>query len=193
MPRLTRNATPDDAAHLTRVIDMASDGLLPTLWSEMAPPGMTGAEVGMAMVTAEDGDFSYRNGIVLEEDGTWLGGMIGYPLPATPEPIGSDIPEAFVPVQELANLVPGYWYINVVAVDPENRGRGLGAALMSEAEGRARKQGCPGLALIVAASNEEAIHVYLRAGFNERARRPFDLSVYGAEPTEALLMVKALP
>lgn len=187
-----RKATPDDAPILVRVVDMASEGVVPTLWAEMAPPNMDGIGVGRAMVAAKDGEFSYRNGFIAEHDGMKLGGLIGYVLPTTPQPVGPDIPEVFVGVEELAQLVPGHWYINFMAAVPEGRRQGVGAALLNEAEKHARNHACPGLALIVAASNENAISVYRRDGYAERARRPFDLSDFGEEPTEAVLMVKEL-
>lgn len=192
MPATVRSATPEDASLLIRVIDMASEGLIPALWDGMAPAGMDGSAVGQALVSAEDGDFSYRNGFVLEQDGPPIGGMIGYPLPITPASAGPEVPDAFVAIEELANLVPGYWYINVVAMMPEARGKGLGAALLNEAEAQARSRGCPGLALIVAATNVGAIRAYARAGYREVARRPFELGEFGMEPTEALLMTKKI-
>ena len=192
MPLTIRNATPDDAPLLVRVVDMASGGVVPMLWDEMAPSGTQGSEVGLALAAKETGDFSYRNGFIAERDGTDLGGLIGYVLPTTPQPVGPDIPEVFVGVEELAQLVPGHWYINFMATVPKGRRQGVGAALLNEAEAQARDLSCPGLALIVAASNEHAISAYGRAGYIERARRPFDLSDFGEEPTEAVLMVKGL-
>ena len=187
-----RKAMPDDAPFLVRVVDMASDGVVPSLWAEMAPPGMDGIAVGREMVAAMDGEFSYRNGFIAERDGAQLGGLIGYVLPTTPQPVGPDVPEVFVAVEELAQLVPGHWYINFMAAVPEGRRQGVGAALLNKAEEQAREGSCPGLALIVAATNETAMSVYRRAGYTERARRPFDLSCFGEEPTEAVLMVKEL-
>lgn len=190
MPLTIRKAMPDDAPLLLRIIDMASGGVVPALWTEMAPPGVDGAAVGHTLVAAEDGEFSYRNGFIAERDGVKVGGLIGYRLPTTPQPVGPDVPEVFVAIEELAHLVPGHWYINFMAVVPEGRGQGLGAALLEEAEKQARDSASPGLALIVAASNKGAISVYRRAGYTERARCPFDLSDFGEEPTEAVLMIK---
>lgn len=190
MPTKVRNATPEDVPFLISVIDMASDGLIPALWDGMAPEGLDGFAVGQALVSAEGGDFSYRHGFVLEQDGSPIGGMIGYALPTTAKPAGPEIPEAFVAIEELANFVPGYWYINVVAMIPEARSKGLGAALLNEAEAQARRHGCPGLALIVVATNVGAIHAYARAGYREVVRRSFGLEEFGMEPTEALLMTK---
>ena len=192
MPLTIRKALPKDASLLVRVVDMASDGVVPTLWAEMAPPGMDGPGVGQALVAAEDGDFSYRNGFIAERDGAELGGLIGYALPTTPQPVAPGVPEAFVGIEELAQLAPGHWYINFMAAVPEGRRQGVGASLLKEAEEQARNRSCPGLALIVAASNENAVRLYQQAGYTERARRPFDLSDFGEEPTEAVLMVKEL-
>ena len=189
---MIRKATPNDAPLLLRVIDMASDGVVPKLWAEMAPPGMDGSRVGLSLIAAENGDFSYRNGFIAESDGLEMGGQIGYALPTTPKPVGPDVPEVFVGTDKLTQLVPGHWYINFMAALPECRKQGVGAKLLNEAEEQARYRSCPGLALIVAASNESAATVYRRAGYTERARCPFDLSDFGAEPTEALLMVKEL-
>ena len=36
----------------------------------------------------------------------------------------------FVPLQELENLAPGTWYVNVLAVHPPFRGLGLGTKLL---------------------------------------------------------------
>ncbi len=192
MPLTIRKATPDDAPLLVRVVDMASEGVVPALWAEMAPEGTDASSVGHALVTAEDGEFSYRNAFIAERDGAALGGLVGYVLPTTPQPVSPDVPEAFVGIEELAHLVPGHWYINFMAAVPEGRRQGVGAALLNAAEEQARDRSCPGLALIVAASNETAMSVYERAGYTERARRPFDLSDFGEEPTEAILMVKDL-
>ena len=187
-----REATRDDATLLLRVVDMASGGVVPTLWSQMAPPGMDGSDLGRALVEAEDGDFSYRNAFIAEREGAELGGLIGYVLPITPQPAEPNVPEAFVGIEELAQLVPGYWYINFMAAVPDARRQGVGAALLAEAEQQARNFSCPGLALIVAASNENAIIAYRRAGYVESARRPFDLSDFGEESTDAVLMVNEL-
>ena len=47
--------------------------------------------------------------------------MMGYEISEYPTPIGDDMPAMFVPLQELENLAPGTWYINVLATFPEHR------------------------------------------------------------------------
>lgn len=187
-----RRADPNDADLLVRIIDLASDGVLPAIWADLAPNGMSPAEVGRAMVLAEDGPFSHANGFVAEADGQGLGAMIGYRLPETPEPPDADVPPAFRPVQALESRVPRHWYVNMIAVLPEARNKGCGAALLGLAAKLARAGGCPGVALIVAASNEGAMRLYRDLGYEERARCPFDTSAYGHPPTEAVLMVRQI-
>ena len=50
----------------------------------------------------------------------------------------------FVPLQELENLAPGTWYVNVLAAYPEHRGKGYGRALLGIAERIAASEKRPG-------------------------------------------------
>lgn len=56
-------------------------------------------------------------------------------------------------------------WVNYLGVDPASRRRGLGRALMIEAERLLREAGCPKINLQVRASNAEAIEFYRRIGF----------------------------
>ena len=60
-------------------------------------------------------------------------------------------------------------WLNYLAVDPAARGRGLGRALMAEAERLLRERGCPKINLQVRRENREAIAFYERIGFAEDA------------------------
>jgi len=185
-----RPATAADADLLLRAIDLASEGLIPTLWAEYAPEGMTPEELGRMTVVEEAGEFSHRNALVAETAGQPAGALICYRLPDPPEPDSMPLPPAFKPLKDLEGRVPGWWYINVIAVLPEAQGQGVGAALMDAAADAARAANAPGVALIVAASNGGALRFYTRLGFAEAARCPFDTTAYGAAPTEAILMTK---
>ena len=55
----------------------------------------------------------------------------------------------FVPLQELENLAPGTWYVNVLAVLPAFRGAGLGTKLLGLADDTGRKLGKRGMSVIV--------------------------------------------
>ena len=60
------------------------------------------------------------------------GALIGYGITEAPEPVPADTPPMFRPLQELENLAPGTWYVNVLAVLPAFRNRGLHAAHLPE-------------------------------------------------------------
>jgi len=185
-----RPATPEDIDLLFEVVDQASEGVLPALWAEFAPEGVDPEDIGRGMVLAEEGPFSHRSAVVVERDGAALGAMIGFPMAEAVD--DESVPPAFAPVKALEAKAVGDWYVNMIAVLPEARGKGLGVGLIAEAERRARAEGCPAVALIVAESNTGAAGFYRNLGFVERDRRAFDASAFGAAPTDALLMVKPL-
>ncbi|HXU63611.1 MAG TPA: GNAT family acetyltransferase [Polyangia bacterium] len=58
-------------------------------------------------------------------------------------------------------------WINYLAVDPAARRRGLGRALMAEAERLLRARGCPKINLQIRRENREALAFYERIGFAE--------------------------
>lgn len=72
---------------------------------------------------------------------------------------------AFMPEAE-----PQEWYICVLATLAPFRGRGIGSALLRDAEGRARASGAGALSLIVAEWNSAARSLYAGQGFTERGR-----------------------
>lgn len=166
-----RQATPDDAASLVQLIDMAGEGLPTYLWARMATQGETVREVGLRRARREDGSFSYRNAIVLEQGGNVAACLIGYRLAVTAEPIGEDFPPMFRPLQELENLVPGTWYVNALATVPEYRGRGFGRDLLNLADRLAAKTSALGLSIIVTDANEGARRLYERCGYRQTAER----------------------
>src|SRR6478609_6304589 len=71
----------------------------------------------------------------------------------------------------LENLVPGTWYINVLAVQPQFRRQGLGARLLALAEERAEVSRKRGISVIVSDANTGARQLYERCGYKESATR----------------------
>ena len=138
---------------------------------KIAGPGGDPWAVGRERALRETGSFSYRNAVVLERDGRVAAGLIGYPLPDRPEPIPDTMPPMFVPLQELENLAPGTWYVNVLAAYPEMRGQGLGTALLAIADKLAADADRRGLSIIVSDANTGARRLYERSGYREAARR----------------------
>jgi ribosomal protein S18 acetylase RimI-like enzyme len=166
-----RQATPADARALADLVHFASEGLALHIWTKVAGPGGNPWDIGRERARRETGSFSYRNAVVAEDGGRIAAGLIGYPLPDRPEPIPEGMPAMFVPLQELENLAPGTWYVNVLAAYPEDRGKGHGTALLAIAEGLAADIGRNGLSIIVSDANEGARRLYERCGYRETARR----------------------
>ncbi len=167
-----RPATPEDAHALAELLNMAGDGMPEYLWEGMAEPGQTAWDVGRFRASNKEKGF-YHNATVREEDGRVVAALIGYPLARDPEPVDFvSMPAMFVPLQQLEGLVPGTWYVNVLATYPEHRGKGYGQALLGVATDKARDTGRTGLSLIVSDINTGARRLYQRYGFSEIATRP---------------------
>jgi len=187
-----RPAMPGDARALTELVNFASEGLAHYVWSKVAGPGGDAWAVGRERVTRGAGSFSYRNAVVTEDGGKVVAGLVGYPLPDRPEPIPDTMPAMFVPLQELENLAPATWYVNVLAAFPEHRSRGRGSALLGVAERLAADSGCRGLSIIVSDTNAGARRLYERRGYREAARRAKVKEDWDNPGKEWVLLTKGL-
>ena len=186
-----RQATPADARALADLVHFASEGLALHIWTKVAGAGGSPWEVGRERARRDAGSFSYRNAIVAEDGGRIAAGLIGYPLPERPEPIPEGMPAMFVPLQELENLAPGTWYVNVVAAYPGDRGKGYGTVLLAIAERLAADTGCRnGLSIIVSDANAGARRLYERSGYRETARRRKVKEDWETPGTHWVLLVK---
>jgi ribosomal protein S18 acetylase RimI-like enzyme len=166
-----RRATAADAAALADFVHFASEGLALYIWTKMAGTGGDPWALGRERAGRDTGAFTWRNSVIREDGGIPAAGLIGYELTDTPEPIPTDMPPIFRPLQELENLAPGTWYVNVLAAYPEPRGRGFGGALLSIADRIAAGTAKRGLSIIVADTNTGARKLYERNGYREVARR----------------------
>lgn len=77
----------------------------------------------------------------------------------------------FVPLQQLEDLVPGTWYVNVLATYPDYRGKGYGTELLKVAQEIARSTNASGMSIMVSDANTGARRLYERNGFKEIASR----------------------
>lgn len=188
--RVLRPARPDDARDLAELVDHAGEGLPRYLWGTMAGPGQSPWDVGVERARREQGAFSYRNALLIEHGGRVAGCLIGYGIDAPLEPVPDDIPPMFRPLQELENLAPATWYVNVLAVHPPYRGLGLGTRLLAEADARAGAEGRYGTSLIVADANRGARRLYERLGYRERATRPMVKEGWRNAGRDWVLMVR---
>lgn len=167
-----RRGRREDAAVLAELVDYASEGLALHLWQRTAEPGESARDVGRARAARDTGSFSYLNARIIELDGRAAGCLIGYDIADVPEPLDPDMPAMFRPLQELENLAPGTWYVNVLAILPAFRNLGLGTQLLDVAERTGRERGRCGMSIIVADANEGARRLYERQGYTFVADRP---------------------
>ena len=187
-----RSGQINDAPVLAELVNYAGEGLPLYLWSKMAGPGETPEEVGLKRAQRETGSFSYRNATIVEHEGRAAGALIGYPIPEAPEPITSDMPAMFVPLQELENLAPSTWYVNVLAVLPSFRKLGLGTAMLRLADETGRKLGMSGMSVIVSDANRGARRLYESLGYREVARRTMVKEDWSNDGKEWVLLTKEI-
>lgn len=168
-----RAARKADASEMVALFDCAGYGMPLWVWQGMKTDEASVLEVARKRAMRDEGSFSYRNAHILEDMGQVMGMLIGYPID-DPYDMGDmeKTPEVFRPLVELEAQVPGSWYVNVVAVHAEHRGRGLGSRLLGHAEYVARQTRNGTMSIIFESRNRNAHRLYERLGYRETARRP---------------------
>ena len=188
-----RRATPADAPAMADFVHFASEGLAHYLWTKMAGPGGDPWAIGRERAGREGRAASpiatrSCSRPVAGSRPAWS--AIRWPM--RPEPIPVDMPAMFVPLQELENLAPGTWYVNVLAAYPEERGRGHGTALLAVADRLAADAGKQGLSIIVSDTNTGARRLYERCRYREVARRRMVKEDWQHPGQDWVLLTKAL-
>lgn len=168
-----RTATPQDAADLAILLDMASRGLVSWVWSKLVRPGQSPLELGRNRILAHpDIPSHYANWTIAEAGPDLVGAFAGYVVPVPYEPGDvSGLPDVYGPLLELESIAAGSWFVMALAVYPEFRRRGFGAALLAAAMRAARNSGVSQMTLTVSTENWSAFELYRRDGFVEVARR----------------------
>lgn len=164
-----RIANKTDDKELAELVNFAGEGMPLYIWQSMAADGEDPWELGRArqLNKVQDGQ------IVVADTGSGaVASLTGYVIGASPEPIGADFPAHFRPLQELENLAPNSWYVNVLACYPEQRSKGLGTQMLALAEEIAQASGLNRMSVIVADNNTGARRLYERQGYRETATRP---------------------
>jgi ribosomal protein S18 acetylase RimI-like enzyme len=170
-PRL-RRARKEDSWRITELMDTAGHGLPTYMWSLSAEEGQEPIEVGLERAAREDGNFSYHNAVVAEEDGEVVAMLLAYRLPEAGDGTNPDeVPEVLRPLVELELLAPGTFYVNGLATLPRYQGRGLGSQVLEAARALAAEVGCDELSIQVFEQNGGALALYERHGYRVVARR----------------------
>jgi ribosomal protein S18 acetylase RimI-like enzyme len=160
-----REATKEDCYELARLFRSASGGIADYVWSTLAPkyPGLTPLEIGARRFTSEEGNFSYKNCVVAEQDRTVIGMLFAFPIEEGQQADDEPADPILKPYEELE--IPGSFYICAMALLPGFRGRGAGKEMLSIARKQARERGFGTLSLLVFERNEGALRLYERNGF----------------------------
>jgi len=167
-----RTATTEDSYVLARLFRIASSGVADYMWSRLAPkyPGLTPLEIGAHRFAREEGNFSYRNCVVAEQDGAVVGMLFTFPIEEGHEANDEPTDPILKPYEDLE--VPGSFYICALALFPGFRGRGVGTKMLSIAREQSHERGFGTLSLLVFEKNEGAVRLYERNGFEVAGRAP---------------------
>ncbi len=183
-----RGATVDDAKDLAQLVNHAGEGMPHHYWRSIGGPDADPWEIGIERARRESGAFCYRKATMIELGGRVAGALISYPVTeTTTKDDYASMPPLFVPLQELEDQAVGTHYINVLAVHPALRGRGLGGRLLQRAEDAAKGRT---MSLVVSDANVGARRLYERTGYRLRASRPAIKDGWDNPVQDWLLMVK---
>jgi ribosomal protein S18 acetylase RimI-like enzyme len=182
-----RRARVEDAADCARLILESAHEFLPAVFG----PGIAHA---LELFAGRPGNlFSHAHAWIAEDRGMTKGMLLGYSKKEkTAEDPRTGLmllyalgPSLLMKLGRLLRLqgTTGFltnssYYISNIAVYPEYRGMGIGAALISKALEEARKKGCSKAALDVETDNEGAFRLYSRLGFKV-LRQPRALVIRG--------------
>ena len=188
----------EDGERFAWYFEVASDGL--ARWMLGKPFARI---IGEAFL-APGHDLSYEHTWFAESGGRPIGMVSGYSAEA--HAVASEKPLAqaagiraarlfavyllAAPVLDfMSRLEAGDWYLQAVAVDPEQRGAGVGSELLDHAERTAVAAGAGRFVLDVATDNEGARRLYERRGMIVEATSP---SMRFVEKTAVHRMAKEL-
>jgi ribosomal protein S18 acetylase RimI-like enzyme len=186
-----RKAGIDDCHAIAELAQIAGDGIPGYFWADSQRPGQTLEATGAELLKSETDNFSYRNALVACEDGDVAGMLLAYRLPSAEENQEDpfNFPEFVRPLIELEQCVAESFYVNMLAIYPRYRGRGVGSALLAEAERLALAANCDLISIAVFASNPQALNLYQRLGYEKIEQRAVVACDYHPA-TEVLLLTK---
>ena len=189
-----RSATEDDCTELALIRDVAGRRMPSYLWSQDTGQGQSYFEYGREIIRTDANRNSYfKNWLVAESQSKFVGAFFGFSVEDPYPEIDLDaVPECFRPCIELERVASGCWLLQVIAILPQYRGKGLARQLLDKAESVARDSGTNRIALQVEEVNEIAFNTYMRNGYIEVDRRTY-IPFPGSDDTgDYVLMWKEL-
>jgi GNAT superfamily N-acetyltransferase len=171
-----RPATRDDIPDLARLHVMAAHGLFDALYHDTIP-GLSTNETYERVLARPEAFWSYTSVTVATHAGRIVGEVHSLPYdeiektPSGDPLIPKDRLALYEPFERLHPLASGSYYINILAVFPEFRSKGIGSQLMNLARSRATQQGFSRLSLH-SFDDPRAVALYQRLGFTVAGRSP---------------------
>lgn len=166
-----RQAKKEESYELAKMLNQAGQGpgtrgLDFAGWAADAEEGQDPYEVGRRIIENEDDAYSFKNMRVLEINGDKAAIALCFEVWArSPEEI-AEIPELFRVFKHLTNKIPGQFYLDSLAANPEFRGKGLGQLMLNDCIDQASKRGYSAINLIAFEKNVAGIGLYKKSGFS---------------------------
>lgn len=182
-----RPATPDDAADMAALANIAGEGLPASIWQGMTYPDETPLDVGARLAARGEGLFSWKKAVIAEIGGETAGMMISYITAAEPEPLSEDMHPIVRPLLKLENQALETRYINLLATYDAFRKQGVARFLMAEAE---QDPGKNGMSLITTDRNKRGRDFYLALGYRDVAQAPVIKTNWDTPSTSWHLLLK---
>ena len=191
---LFRSATEDDCTELALIRDIAGRRMPSYLWSQETGQGQSYFEYGREKIRTDANYNGYfKNWLVAESQSKFVGAFFGFSVEDPyPEIDLNAVPVWWRPCKELERVASGCWLLQVIAILPQYRGKGLARQLLDKAGSVAKDSGTNRIALQVEEVNEVAFKTYQSNGYVEVDRRPY-VHFPGSEDTgDVVLMWKEL-
>lgn len=175
-----RDAVPGDALSLAQLTIMAGHGLHEIFYGGLIA-GKSTAEIIAERRIRNPTNFSslawWR--VAIDGQGQTLGALNSFPhlvfAASAPDPLLTAERQAVAgSITELEASATGTYYINIIAVVPERRSGGIGAALMAEGVRLASLAGFGQLALSTFEADVRLLDFYRRHGFKIADTRPIE-------------------
>lgn len=163
---IIRKATKKDCRSIAELALMAGEGIPAYFWEQSRRDNEDIESVGARNAASESENFSYRNAYLAIVDDSVAGMLLAYRLPNAEHAENLEECPTFIrPLIELEQLVPGSFYINMLATYPEFRNKGIGTELMAIVDDLAKESKCKIISVEVFEQNEGALRLYQRLGY----------------------------
>lgn len=185
----TRVARRDDARAIAELYLSASDGAAERVWSRHVRGDASVLDIGEQVFARTDGRLTCDHSIVVEDGGAIVGLMVAFANDAEGASRRVDQLDR-IPVEFSEWPAERMLHIAAMMLQPDYRGQGLGAKLLTLAETEAATTGLTATTAIVPAHNEPGCQFLRDHGYMEFDRQDLPDPPRAGQPTRAILFAK---